>query len=261
MRYCILNKFRVLIVDDEYLIRNFLKLSINWENYEMEIVGEASNSREALDLVDEYIPDIIFTDICIPFIDGIEFSKIVLERFPNIKIVIITGHKKFEYARRSIKVGVYDFILKPIEEEEIEKLLLELKLKIESERLEETQFKKLKFIMKVDDNNQIENQMISQVKDYVKENIDNPDISLTSIANQFYVSPTHLSRLFRQCCPETFIEYVTKVRIEKVIHLLNETDLKVYEIAEFVGVDPHYLSVIFKKNLGISINDYKKNKF
>lgn len=249
---------KVLIVDDEYLIRNFLKLRIKWKNYGMKIVGEASNTREALDMVDEYMPDIIFTDICMPYIDGIEFSEIVLKRYANIKVVIITGHKKFEYAKRSIKVGIYDFILKPIDENDIEELLLELKSKIEIEKSQESEMENLKSIMGVVQNEQTENQIISEIKDYIRNYIDDPDISLTSVAKKFYISPSHLSRLFKQCCSITFIGFVTKVRIEKVIKLLNETDLKVYEIADLVGVDPHYLSIIFKKNVGTSINKYKK---
>ena len=127
-----MTNLKVLIVDDEYLIRNLLKLRINWDEYGMTVVGEASNAREALDMIDEYMPDIIFTDICMPYMDGIEFSKIALERYPDIKILILTGHDEFEYARRSIKIGVSDFILKPINVNEIEKSLLKLKKKIEN---------------------------------------------------------------------------------------------------------------------------------
>jgi YesN/AraC family two-component response regulator len=264
MRYCNLEKLKVLIVDDEYLIRNLLKLRINWQDYGMEVIGEATNTSEALDMVDEYMPDIIFSDICMPFMDGIEFSRIVLERFSNVKIVILTGHEEFEYARRSVKVGVFDFILKPINAQEIGNLLSEIKVKIEYEKLEKNELKKLKLIVKVTDINQEdrnENQIISQIKDYIRTNINRHDISLTSISKLFYISPGHLSRLFKQYSSDTFIEFVTKVRIEKVLNLLNETDLKVYEIAELVGIEPHYLSIIFKKTTGISINHFKKNNF
>ncbi|MFO7161685.1 MAG: response regulator, partial [[Clostridium] cellulosi] len=85
-----MENLKVLIVDDEYLIRNLLKKRINWEEYGMTIVGEASNAHQALDMVDELVPDIIFTDICMPFIDGIEFSRMVIEKYPEIKIVIVT---------------------------------------------------------------------------------------------------------------------------------------------------------------------------
>lgn len=135
---------KVVVVDDELLIRNYFKRRICWEDLGMEVAGEASSAREALDLIDQIVPDIIFTDICMPFMDGIEFSKAVVEKFPHIKIVIITGHDEFEYAKRSIKLGVSDFLLKPVNPEEIKKVALELKNKIESEKTHIKEYEKLK---------------------------------------------------------------------------------------------------------------------
>jgi len=139
-----MSSFKVVIVDDEFLIRNYLKRRICWEELGMEIAGEASSTREALDLIDQIVPDIIFTDICMPFMDGIEFSKIVVEKYPHIKIVIITGHDEFDYVKRSIKLGISDFLLKPINPEEIRKTALELKRKIEVERSHIKEYEKLK---------------------------------------------------------------------------------------------------------------------
>lgn len=138
-----MSNLKVFIVDDEYLIRNLLKMRINWTELDMEIVGEASDARKALELIDDLIPDIIFTDICMPFMDGIEFSKIVKEKYPHVKIVVITGHDEFDYAKKSIKLGISDFILKPINSEEIRKLALELKKKIEEERLHIKEYEKV----------------------------------------------------------------------------------------------------------------------
>jgi len=139
-----MDSLKVLIVDDEFLIRNYLKLRINWKDIGMEIAGEASSAREALDLIDQIVPDIIFTDICMPFMDGIEFSKAVIEKFPHIKIVVITGHDEFDYVKRSIKIGISDFLLKPVNPEEIRKVALELKNKIEMERVHVKEYEKLK---------------------------------------------------------------------------------------------------------------------
>lgn len=139
-----MSSLKVLIVDDEFLIRNYFKKRICWEELGMEIAGEASSAREALDLIDQIIPDIIFTDICMPFMDGIEFSKVVVEKFPHIKIVIVTGHDEFDYVKRSIKLGISDFLLKPVNPEEIRKVALELKSKIELERTHIKEYEKLK---------------------------------------------------------------------------------------------------------------------
>ena len=103
------NFLKVFIVDDEYLIRNLLKLRVHWERLGMKISGEASSAGEALELINEIQPDILFTDICMPSMDGIEFSRIVMERFPQIIIVVITGHEEFKYAQTSVKLGISDF--------------------------------------------------------------------------------------------------------------------------------------------------------
>lgn len=135
---------KVLIVDDEQLIRNLIKIKIRWDDLGMTAIGEAASAREALELVETLAPDIIFTDICMPSMDGIEFSRIVVQKHPHIKIVVVTGFDEFEYARSSIKLGIADFILKPINSEELMKTLSQLREKILSERLHIREYNKLK---------------------------------------------------------------------------------------------------------------------
>lgn len=138
-----MDKLKVLIVDDEFLIRNLLKKRIDWEAQGMTIIGEASNAYEALDLVDKLKPDIIFTDICMPSVDGIQFSGLVFEKYPEIKIVIVTGHEEFDFARKSIKLGIADFILKPISAPELLSVTAKLRKKIYEERTRKNEFEKL----------------------------------------------------------------------------------------------------------------------
>lgn len=135
---------RVMLVDDEENERNLLRICIKWNEIGMEIAGEASSAREALDSLEEINPDIIITDIRMPFMDGLEFSKIVVETYPYIKVMVLTAHEEFEYAKEGIKVGIADFLLKPIKRTEIKNALVNLKNKIESERLYKNEFNELK---------------------------------------------------------------------------------------------------------------------
>ncbi len=135
---------KLMIIDDEDLVRDLFKRCLNWHELGICIVGEATGGREALELMEQEIPDIIFTDICMPFMDGIELSRVIRERYPWIKIVILTGHEEFEYAKRSIQVGVTDFLLKPIHDQEIKLVLLDLKSKIVAERAEHDEYQRLK---------------------------------------------------------------------------------------------------------------------
>jgi len=104
------DKIKVLIIDDEYLERNLLKGCIDWNTLGMEIAGEASNANEGFKLIDELKPDVVFTDIKMPGIDGIKFSESILQKYPTIKIVILTGYNDFNYAQKSVKIGISDFL-------------------------------------------------------------------------------------------------------------------------------------------------------
>ncbi|WP_405171249.1 response regulator [Paenibacillus sp. FSL H8-0280] len=139
---------KVLIVDDEYLIRNLLRMRIDWEQQGMTIIGEASDAEEALNQVELLRPDIVFTDIYMPKMDGIELSGILMERYPNIKIAVVTGHDEFEYARQSVKLGISDFILKPIRASELLQVTAKLRAAIEQEVGREYELMKLREEMK-----------------------------------------------------------------------------------------------------------------
>ncbi|MEO2255833.1 response regulator [Paenibacillus amylolyticus] len=144
----IVEPLKVLIVDDEYLIRNLLRMRIDWKQQGMTIIGEASDAEEALNQVELLRPDIVFTDIYMPKMDGIELSGILMERYPNIKIVVVTGHDEFEYARQSVKLGISDFILKPIRASELLQVTVKLRAAIEQEIGREYELKKLREEMK-----------------------------------------------------------------------------------------------------------------
>lgn len=138
------NKLNCIILDDEHLVRELLKRSIDWDSLGMKIAAEASTGMEALDLVEEIHPDIVFVDICMPIMNGIEFSKLVLEKYPQIKIIILTGHDDFKYARESVKLGVADFILKPINAVEIDEVLQNVCAQVRTEKSYATEHTRLK---------------------------------------------------------------------------------------------------------------------
>ncbi|WP_427181105.1 response regulator [Paenibacillus sp. TC-CSREp1] len=139
-----MESLKVLIVDDEYLIRNLLRMRIDWQQQGMQIIGEASDAAEALEQVEQLHPDIVFTDIYMPKMDGIELSERILECYPNIKIVVVTGHDEFEYARQSVKLGISDFILKPIRASELLQVTAKLRASIKQERGREIELVKLR---------------------------------------------------------------------------------------------------------------------
>lgn len=125
---------KVFLVEDELVIREGLRDNIPWEQYGFKLAGEASDGEMALPLIRKIKPDVLITDIKMPFMDGLSLSEIVKEEFPKIRIIIISGYDDFEYARQAIATGVEQYLLKPITRAALRKVLLELKDKIEQEQ-------------------------------------------------------------------------------------------------------------------------------
>jgi two-component system response regulator YesN len=122
---------KILIVDDEYLLRQGIKHLVDWEKEGFTIVGEASNGKEALSLIETLKPHIILSDIVMPVMDGLELVKVVKEKYPQIQIVILSGYSDFNYVKGTFKLGVNDYILKPkLNPDEILTLLKNIALNI-----------------------------------------------------------------------------------------------------------------------------------
>ena len=125
---------KVFLVEDESIVREGLKKNIPWQEYGYQFTGEASDGEMALPMIRKIRPDVLITDIKMPFMDGLALSQIVTQEIPEIKIVIISGYDEFEYAQQAIRVGVEQYLLKPITKGTLRKVLLEIREKIESEQ-------------------------------------------------------------------------------------------------------------------------------
>ncbi|HHV99589.1 MAG TPA: response regulator [Clostridiaceae bacterium] len=135
---------KVMIVDDEFYFREALKISIPWNEIGLEVCGEAKNGKDALEKVETLNPDIILADINMSIMDGLEFIKRTREKDISSKIVIITGYSEFDYARQAVQLGVYNYLLKPVNEEELVNTLLDIKKVIEKESNIKVEIDKLK---------------------------------------------------------------------------------------------------------------------
>ena len=127
---------KVFLVEDEVIIRNAVKRSINWEEEGYEFVGEASDGELAYPLILKEKPDILITDIRMPFMDGLELSRLIRAELPDIKIIILSGYDEFQYAKEAIKLGVTDYLLKPISSTKLLDALKQVKQSILQEREE-----------------------------------------------------------------------------------------------------------------------------
>jgi len=123
---------RVLMVDNSYQARRDIDEKVNWVENDFELVGEANNGEEALALLPHVSPHVIFTEIRMPIMDGITFIETAKKRWPDIKYVIVSNYDNFDYLRQAMRVGAYDYILKPVKTEEINQVLLRAKTEIET---------------------------------------------------------------------------------------------------------------------------------
>ncbi|MEK4064562.1 MULTISPECIES: response regulator [Paenibacillus] len=127
-------KYKVLLVDDEPIILRSLKVAIPWDELGLEIAGEARNGEVALRLIEEKAPQIIISDIRMPVIDGIALMKEVLPRSSKLIFIFISGYGEFEYARDALRLGAFDYLLKPIDHDELTEMLTRAKVKLDKQK-------------------------------------------------------------------------------------------------------------------------------
>lgn len=235
---------RVLIVEDEMSTLNLLKIIVDWEEFHMKVAGEASNGRDALFLIPQVQPDLIVTDIKMPIMDGIELAEEVAKKYPQVKVMIVTAYDDIKLAQQALRTGVADYILKPLKRQEVKEAL---------GRIQE-QFEKIHTENKKCD-------LMEEVRNYLDEHYADSALSLSSIAERFYLNPSYLSRVFRKKTGVSLVEYLNNIRIEHACTYLIEGDWKIYQVAEKVGIpNPDYFTRCFRKKMGISVREYRKSK-
>ncbi len=249
---------KLLVIDDEPLVRRGIVSLIPFEELGIGKVLEAENGARGLELVEAEEPDIILCDINMPKLNGLDFSKKVKKRWPWIKIAIITGYDYFDYARQAVKIGVEDYVLKPISKNDVYEIVAGLTNKIREES-------KLKEVYKATFKIEEEVQVMDgagykeKIDQFIGEHLSSEDLSLSWLAEELSLNDNYLSTLFKKLYGVPFSEYVVNLRLEKSKILLLTTNLKNYEIAGRIGIsDPNYFSTLFKKKYGSSPGKYRK---
>lgn len=125
--------YKLVVIEDEAIVRKNIIKKVEWEKYGFEVVGEGENGREALEVIENTNPNVVITDIEMPFLNGIELSSIIREKYPNIKIVFLTGFNEFKYAQKAIELDVIEYILKPVSAESMADILAKIKNKLDEE--------------------------------------------------------------------------------------------------------------------------------
>ncbi len=125
--------YRIMLVDDEEEVRKAIIRNMDWEELGFTVVGDAENGEDALEKLEQWEPDVVITDIRMPYMDGLTLTERIREKYPSIKILIFSGYDDFEYAKQAIKLNVTEYILKPVNSEELAVILKRIQASLDEE--------------------------------------------------------------------------------------------------------------------------------
>lgn len=246
---------KVVVVEDEYYVRKGIVQTFDWKKLDCEVVGEASNGRDGITVIEEQKPDLVIVDIEMPVIDGLEMVKILKSKQCKAEFIFLTAHQKFTYVHSALKLEAVDYLLKPFHYEELEACVRKVKI-----RLHKVDQETSKTLLLTEDEIRAENIYIKQAVSYVREHY-TEEILVTEVADHLNLSEAYFCRLFKKETGYTFGQYLTNYRIHVAAGLLANFPMKVSEAAVQVGFsDSNYFSITFKKIMEMSPSEYQELK-
>ena len=239
-----MKKLKVLLVDDEIIIRQGFRQLFDWEAHNCEVVGEAADGMEALSQIDALDPDIVTMDINIPIMNGLKVIQLSRMKHPETAFIIVSGYDDFAYCREALRLQITDYILKPVDYEEFGVCIDNLKIAM---------FQKKASVESDGQEERIINKIVRFVQSHLAE-----EISLSVLAEEFHFSTQYVSQLFKNEIGVNFLTYLTNIRMEKAKKLLLNTDLPIAEISEQSGYgDYRVFTKVFKKSEGVTPSQYR----
>lgn len=241
-----MRELRVLLVDDEIMIREGFKKLFDWKGHGCEVVGEASDGMEALAQIDRLHPDIVIMDINIPIMNGLKVIQMSRVKYPHTAFIVVSGYNDFSYCQEALRLRITDYILKPVDYEEFGTCIDSLKIAMFENRAE---------VEKED----MEEHTVLGIVRYMQEHL-TEEISLNLLAEKFHLSAQYISQLFKNEVGVNFFTYLTNIRMEQAKKLLISTSYSVAEISEQSGYrDYRVFTKAFKKAEGITPSQYRRN--
>ncbi|MDD3921374.1 MAG: response regulator [Eubacteriales bacterium] len=239
--------FRVLVVDDEKLICKNIARSIEKASTAFEVVSLAGDGLEALELARNLLPDVVFSDIKMPEMDGIALIRQLHQEMPSIKTVMVSGYDDFELARSALRNHAIDYLLKPVNPEDLKRTLQ----KLENDLLAE---QKALLPRREDSPAEIAERIMAYLRHNYAETID-----LTQLAQNYNFSSAYLSKIFKEHAGVSPVRYLTDYRMSIAKKLLQGSTLPVKDVAIKVGYpDPVHFSKSFKNATGVTPITYRR---
>ena len=241
-----LPEYSVMVVEDEPLILRSLMRNIHSCGIGFKVVFSAANGEEALGAIRVRPPDVVFSDVRMPILDGIRLMQIVEEEYPFIQKVIVSAFADFSYAQTAIQSNVVGYLTKPVTREDVMGILLKCKIALDKQSVS-TQARIRSAGKKIP-----VSQLVLLLREYLKNHYMD-DIDIGGLVSQYHVNVDYLSRMFTKSTGVSPSKYLIRLRINKALQLINDGNLSVKEVGSLVGYqDQGYFSRIFKSVTGYS---------
>lgn len=249
---------RMIIVEDESLIREWLTSAVQYSQLGISVIATARDGEEGAELIRNLEPDIVLTDIMMP-------KKTAFDMFEETKDisyekVILSSYSDFHHAKKAMKYGVFNFLEKPLDVEELRDSLWQICLDLKEERRLRTQEREAEAFPSIELPTIHQENWSALLAEYVHQNY-NKMISTEEIAKNFGYSESYLYKKIKEELGITLKDYLNRYRIKRSIQLLtSHEDLRVYEVAEAVGFsDYNYFGKVFRKYTGLTFTEFKEN--
>lgn len=260
--------FKVLIVEDEEIIRRGIVYTIDWLSMDCMVVGAAENGKEGLAMLQQNEIDIVIADIIMPGMNGIEMLEAAQSmEIKPFKSILLTSYANFDYARKAVHLQVVDYLLKPVDEDELKNTINRIKKSMEESKVYSniialTKKRDIDNLVDWDvyfNDDTLKNSYVAQALYKIRDHY-HEKISIESIAEELDVSASYLSRKFKEATAQTFVELLTRYRIQKAIGLLKKGMYRVYEVSDLTGFsDYKNFCVVFKKYTKTSPTEFIKH--
>ncbi|AIQ17540.1 hypothetical protein H70357_13370 [Paenibacillus sp. FSL H7-0357] len=239
---------KTIIVDNEPKVREGLKKIIPWETFGFTLCGDAEDGKQALVLIERERPSLVITDIRMPLLSGLDLMMEVSGRF-DCQFVVISGYGEFDYAQRALKYGAIDYILKPIDEEQLIEALQRTRCRIA--------LANNSLPLEIPGNVVQNSEAVEEVIRYIREHYKEP-LMIKEIADKVFLNPIYLGQLFKKQTGSYFNNFVHQIRVEEAKKKLKGSSNKIADIALSVGYsDSDYFVQQFKKLVGCTPSLYR----
>ena len=251
---------KILIADDEGYERELLGDILDKRLGREAEVRMVENGRLAVDAASLWAADVVLMDIEMPGINGIDAARQILAQRPECKLIFITAYSLFTYAHEAVKLGACDYILKPVDPDDVERAVRRAEAQAEAQRqLEAMAAAASGELLESADNYDKAAVLMGKVKKYLQHNYMMYDISLDSVSAILNLNASYFSSLFKRTFQVNFLDYLTELRIDAAKELLRDPLRSTAEVANMVGYESaNYFTRAFKKKVGMTPTEYRR---